>query len=630
MLGALLLTTACTTDMVTPTPTPTSDLATPTSASSVGRTPVHADLCQSPGGPAVAIPLLAQGERFAFVQRDVDTARFWLEGADTVLGIVDTVRVAISPDRRLLAYWARDVAAPERAVELRVRELATGQERAIVTSRDSRGGALAWSCDHRSLLVAAVKPGSGTGGRMDAPLPEYTALRLIDLATGTEGELSRFPGELVVPLAWNARLRAAAAFVQQRSFVAAYLLVRGVGDVRRWDLSPDGTVVAASTVEADTAATTIFATGSTVNPVSTGVFRWPIDDAARRSVRSAEAGDFLLTARQRPGTADAFALVRRIRRDGPDRLEVWPADARDPARVLVPDLAELETSTLSPRADGSVFLARHTLPLQARTVFRVDPTGRADPVKSPPIFGIVGESIIVGEQAVAALGAPAIRATLDRQQAIGRVSALAEKIRRLDRSDAKLVEWRDVLRLLSGRINAGAAAPGAAVWAVAIAGDILADTGSTRIALRYGVWFIDADSGAVLEFNSDARPLWVWPHYWDDLLDRAPNPPARLPAPGRDSGPRDFGVSGDCGFAAGAVRNGDQLVWLLDCGPAANRAARATLGPMLERQGWTACGSGAAAGSWTRGDLRIGVSEGSGVAPNYIRLSQSPRAATGC
>lgn len=43
---------------------------------------------------------------------------------------------------------------------------------------------------------------------------------------------------------------------------------------------------------------------------------------------------------------------------------------------------------------------------------------------------------------------------------------------------------------------------------------------------------------------------------------------------------------------------------------------------MLESQRWTLCGSGLASASWTFRDRVITVSEGSGIVPNYIRLTQ--------
>lgn len=620
---ASVLMFACTPEIVAPPASPTPVETASASRPPVIATPTHADLCRAPGDPPAQFAIQATaGERYAFVASDGFSSRITLENEDTALGVIDAVSLAVSPDRRLLAYWSIDPGAPDRPRELRLRDLTDGSDRAIPTSAEPRGGAIAWSCDHTSMLIAAVKPGVATGGRLDAPPPEYTSLRLVDLRSGVETELARFAGETVVPLAWNARLRAASAFVRQRSHVSAYLLVRGATDITRWELGPDDSLMP-ETIEVDPSATIVSGRGTTATPVATGLFLWPIEDAARRTVRRPQPEEFLMSSALDPGAAYSFVVVRGRRADSTHRLELWPADPQSPAQVLVADLGPIDTASLSASAGGGhVYVMRTSYRAGPRTTLSADAGRNTVDLASAP-RGHSGRSVVVGQRALRALAPPAIAVAMDRQQAIARIVALTDKVRRVDRSDAKLVAWSDVQRTLLFRATPGAASPDAPIWAVAIAGDILADTGSQRVPLYWGVWFIDANSGEIRDFNTDARPLWRWPTYWDQLLDRAPNPPPRPPAPGF-SRIADFSLGGDCGYATDAVADRDRLVWLIDCGPASNRSAASTLGPMLERQGWRSCGGATGDASWAMAELVVALESGSAAPPGYIRVSQRP------
>src|SRR5207237_7878801 len=57
----------------------------------------------------------------------------------------------------------------------------------------------------------------------------------------------------------------------------------------------------------------------------------------------------------------------------------------------------------------------------------------------------------------------------------------------------------------------------------------------------------------------------------------------------------------------------DQVEWRVDCGAAMNASARGTLAPLLSGAGWRLCGSGLATATWTKTNVVLGISEGSGV-----------------
>lgn len=57
--------------------------------------------------------------------------------------------------------------------------------------------------------------------------------------------------------------------------------------------------------------------------------------------------------------------------------------------------------------------------------------------------------------------------------------------------------------------------------------------------------------------------------------------------------------------------------WSLDCGPLANVAARATLGRVLEEQGWTFCESGLAAARWWKNGITTTVLESEGASSPF-------------
>lgn len=74
----------------------------------------------------------------------------------------------------------------------------------------------------------------------------------------------------------------------------------------------------------------------------------------------------------------------------------------------------------------------------------------------------------------------------------------------------------------------------------------------------------------------------------------------------------------------------DQADWKVDCGVAANRNARGSLGSAFTAQGWTACGSGLATAAWANSRFLLVVSESSGAAGEYPKLTQRLRTTSTC
>jgi len=79
--------------------------------------------------------------------------------------------------------------------------------------------------------------------------------------------------------------------------------------------------------------------------------------------------------------------------------------------------------------------------------------------------------------------------------------------------------------------------------------------------------------------------------------------------------PSGFVFSEGCN-AIGASRkmvDSSATYWAIDCGTKANVNSRATMGPILERQGWTFCDSGLGSAHWWKDGVVTGVSEGDGL-----------------
>jgi hypothetical protein len=77
--------------------------------------------------------------------------------------------------------------------------------------------------------------------------------------------------------------------------------------------------------------------------------------------------------------------------------------------------------------------------------------------------------------------------------------------------------------------------------------------------------------------------------------------------------PHSFVLPPGCGFGGSPTVGTDLSSWKFDCGEGANHDARGALAYSLSQQGWTGCGVGLGSATWMKGDVRLIVSEGSGV-----------------
>jgi hypothetical protein len=94
--------------------------------------------------------------------------------------------------------------------------------------------------------------------------------------------------------------------------------------------------------------------------------------------------------------------------------------------------------------------------------------------------------------------------------------------------------------------------------------------------------------------------------------------------------PSLFTLPQGCAFVGSPVSTADQTDWKVDCGAAANRNARGTLGPAFAAQAWTSCGSGLATATWVNSRFLLVVSESSGAAGDYPKLTQRLRTTSAC
>lgn len=97
-----------------------------------------------------------------------------------------------------------------------------------------------------------------------------------------------------------------------------------------------------------------------------------------------------------------------------------------------------------------------------------------------------------------------------------------------------------------------------------------------------------------------------------------------------DPTPSLFTLPQGCAFVGSPVSTADQTEWKVDCGAAANRNARGSLGSAFAAQGWTSCGSGLATAIWANSRFLLVVSESSGIAGEYPKLTQRLRVTSAC
>jgi hypothetical protein len=95
--------------------------------------------------------------------------------------------------------------------------------------------------------------------------------------------------------------------------------------------------------------------------------------------------------------------------------------------------------------------------------------------------------------------------------------------------------------------------------------------------------------------------------------------------------PVGFDLPTACQYESGPVASGQRVLWQVRCTPDPNRESLNLLLGTLQAQGWTTCGSGAAADgrSWQKSDWVITLTANAGTS-SEVGLMLSPRRIVSC
>lgn len=249
-----------------------------------------------------------------------------------VLGI-GQVSGIVSPNGRQLAYWA--------GAELRVIQIAPNPSprTMMVVTNPEYALYMAWSSDGTGLAVGVNAPVATPAP--DGP-PAYTALRIVDVATGKAREIARIADANVVPIAWDRGAGLVAAYEPSSSGARGYYLIEEGGKVSRTDAGPG-----LYTVEASRDGMNVFGHGDPASVVRV----WPRATYSSGVELRAAGDESILAVGWRPGTAEVGVLFG-------DRLELWDVGgARRTLALPVLPNSSYSRNVLIFRADGkAVFL----------------------------------------------------------------------------------------------------------------------------------------------------------------------------------------------------------------------------------------------------------------------------------
>jgi len=252
----------------------------------------------------------------------------------------------VSPNAQHAAYWVK--------TELRVIDITpNAQPRKLLTVSATGEYAynMAWASDSTGIVIGV---NGGGGGAADAP-PGYTAIRIIDVASGVLREIGRIAGANVVPLAWDRTARLVAAYEPVCCGTMNYDTITEEGVITR--TKPDFELFF---FKGSSDAKFVFGTNMVLSncPCETTALRvWPVDAyAAGVTIRSAAKGP-IRAAEWRPGTDEIGVLFD-------NRLELWKPNGTR-RTISLPSLPALNpaspNASLSFRADGkAAFLGLQT------------------------------------------------------------------------------------------------------------------------------------------------------------------------------------------------------------------------------------------------------------------------------
>lgn len=226
---------------------------------------------------------------------------------------------AVSPDGRRLAYWTT---APDGEIPhvLHVYDIPHRSDRVVLnlaTQRGGDGGFLTFSADSQMLLFAVTDTRATYVGPRGPVIPEYSALDVVDLQSGTPTprELFRVSGRWLRPLGWD---RASGVITAIDELAQDSLGVRPAARIYVYDdrssalrvVTPSVPLDAPSAVAAPTAAAFAAATAT-----HDAIVEWSAGqpDAQRRSA-SQSTGRVGQVAFMNDGTTLVVGVTHRIER----------------------------------------------------------------------------------------------------------------------------------------------------------------------------------------------------------------------------------------------------------------------------------------------------------------------------
>jgi hypothetical protein len=109
--------------------------------------------------------------------------------------------------------------------------------------------------------------------------------------------------------------------------------------------------------------------------------------------------------------------------------------------------------------------------------------------------------------------------SITRNAVLESIRARTAEVKRVDRIEAKLTTWGDLLRVHSPSLLVRGRDPARTLWVVAVGGAVQ-PVGARGRVFDWAIYGFDATTGDVVFSNANSNG--PWPAYFDKLLDKAP------------------------------------------------------------------------------------------------------------
>lgn len=106
-----------------------------------------------------------------------------------------------------------------------------------------------------------------------------------------------------------------------------------------------------------------------------------------------------------------------------------------------------------------------------------------------------------------------------RNAVLDRIRARTAEVKRIDRIEAKLTTWGELLQVHSPGLVPTRWDPARTLWIVAVAGTV-EPVGARGRAFDWAIYLFDAATGDVVFNNANSNG--PWPAYFDKLVDKSP------------------------------------------------------------------------------------------------------------